>query len=459
MADQTPQQRVRAITKRLFSNASWLFGGKTVSAIFSALQAIVVARMLGVNDYGLLALIIAYVDILNQFFDFRVWETATKYIGTFWTRGEKDRIRSMIKLSYIIDLSSGILAFAIAILTAKIASTYFIHSPQAPHLIFIYAFSLFIDTANSTSYAILRVFDKFKKIAFISSLQSFSRLVLVLVGLYLGMGIKGVLFAYMASTFLGFVISLWAVARTLKENELQRWWKSNLSLIRDQWKGIAWFLGNTSLTATIKLAGDNYLGVLALGYFSGKEAAAYYKIAKSSVNIMTRITEPLYEAIYPELVRASSLGALKDFKKLIKYSTKNLMKFIIPIAVVIFVFADPIVNLVFGKEYLPASNALRIVTLATAISKLVFSINPALLAFGRAGLRTISGTTSTISYILLLVLLVPKFSYIGAAFAFLGFSIVRVLISTLALKISMDEKKRLIEAGDPQGIDQKTERV
>jgi len=437
--------KTKSITKRLFLNASWLFGGKTASGILSALQTVIVARMLGVSDYGLLALVIAYVDVLNQFFDFRVWETATKYIGTFWTNGDREKTRSMIKLSYIIDISSGILAFAIAIITAKIASKYVIHSPQAYLLIWIYSMSLFIDTASSTSEAILRVFDRFKLIAFVSSFSQFFRLILVSIILYLGMEIKGVLFSYVAASFLGFAIRLWAVSKTLRENEIERWWKANLGLIKEQWKGIAWFLGNTSLAATIKMAGDNYLGVLTLGYFSGKEAAAYYKVAKSFVKIMTRIADPLYEAIYPELVRIWSLNALKDFKKILKDSTKNLMKFTVPAAIIILIFPGLIISLIFGKGYLPASNTLRIVTVAIIISQLIFWISPALLAFGKPGLRTVIGIISTTLYIVLLFLLVPKFSHIGAAFAFLAYSIVRAIASILALKTSMDEKKRLLE--------------
>ena len=104
------------LQKKLYFNASWLFGGKTASGIFTAIQTVVVARLLGVSDYGLLSLVIAYISILNMFFDLKVWETATKYIGTYLEQGESDKVRSMVKLSYILDIGSGVLAFIIAIL-------------------------------------------------------------------------------------------------------------------------------------------------------------------------------------------------------------------------------------------------------------------------------------------------------------------------------------------------------
>lgn len=433
-------------SKRLFSNASWLLGGKTSASIFSAIQTIIIARMLGISDYGLLVLIIAYVDILNALFDFKVWETATKYIGTFWLKGEKERTSSMIKLCYFVDIASGSLAFLIAIITAKIASKYLIHSPDAYDLICIYAFSLLIDTANLTSDAILRVFDRFKLIAFIVSLNNLIRLALVSIVIYLGMGIQGVLFSFIAASFLGFAVRFWAVTKTLNENGLQRWWKSNMGLVKDQWKSIAWFLSNTGLAGTFNMASDNFLGVLVLGYFSGKEAAAYYKVARSIVKIMTRIMDPLYEAIYPELVRISGLNDLKEFKKLLKSSTITLMKFIVPIAILLLIFSGPIINIVYGEEYHPSSDVLRVLTLAIFITLLTFWINPALLAFGRPGLRNLMVFTSTTIYLVMLFLFVPNYSYLGAAFALLGYSVTNALLAVICFHVSIrKEKVRLLK--------------
>ncbi|MER3447040.1 MAG: hypothetical protein C4291_09435 [Candidatus Dadabacteria bacterium] len=385
------------------------------------------------------------MDVLNNFFDFRVWETATKYIGTFWTNGEREKTLSMIKLSYTVDISSGILAFIIAVITANIVSVHLIHSPQAHTLIWIYAFSLLIDTANQTSDAILRVFDRFRRIAFVSSFSYLFRLVLISIVLYLDTGIKGVLFSYVASSFVGFSIRLLIISKTLQENGLERWWRSSLNLIRNQWKEIAWFLGNTSLTGTLKMANDNLLGVLVLGYYSGKEGAAYYKIAKSFVRIMIQLIDPLYEAIYPELVRMFSVGATGDFRRLLNTSTKSVGKVMIPIAILILILSDYLIEIIFGKKYLPSSNTLRIVTIAVLISQLTFWTSPALLAFGKAGLRNLVNSVSTAAYIGFLFLLVPKYSYIGAAWAFLVGNAISSIISLWIMRNSlrMGNKEKL----------------
>jgi O-antigen/teichoic acid export membrane protein len=433
--------------KKLFKNASWLFGGKSASGIFTAIQTVIVARMLGVSDYGLLTLVIAYISVLNMFFDLKVWETATKYIGTYLEKGEDDKTRSMIKLSYILDIGSGIIAFTIAILSAKLISTYIIHTPDAYVLIWIFSISLFIDTANSTSDAILRVFDRFKSIAFINSFQKLFRLIVVVGLLFAGFGIKGVLYGFILASFIGFTIRMWIVVKTLKENRLEGWLSADIGLIKDQWKGIVWFLGNTSFIATLKTGNERYLGVMILGYFAGKDAVAYYKIASTVASLANKVVDPLYEAIYPELVKFTSSNAIKDFKKMIKSTTKSLVLIIVPLTAIIIIFAEHIIRLVFGTEYVPATNALRILAVAVLIVRFTFWINPALLAMGRPGLRTILGVITTALYLILMLILVPPYSYFGAAFAFLGYALLR---SGLAFKFFndalKDEKKRIEES-------------
>ncbi|MFA9409306.1 MAG: oligosaccharide flippase family protein, partial [Candidatus Dadabacteria bacterium] len=326
-------------------------------------------------------------------------------------------------------------------LSAKLISTYIIHSPDAYVLIWIFSISLFIDTANSTSDAILRVFDRFRSIAFINTFQKLFRLIVVVGLLFSGFGIKGVLSGFILASFIGFSIRMWIVVKTLNENDLKGWLGADIGLIRDEWRGIAWFLGNTSFIATLKTGNEKYLGVMILGYFAGKEAVAFYKIASTVASLANKVVDPLYEAIYPELVKFTSSNAIKDFKKMIKSTTKSLVLIIVPLTIILLVFAEPIIRLVFGGEYLPATNALRILAVAVLIVRFTFWINPALLAMGRPGLRTILGSISTVFYLVLLLFLVPPYSYMGAAFAFLGYAILRSILAFKFFRDALNNEK------------------
>ena len=419
----------RSLQKKLFINASLLFSGKAAAGGFAAIQTVVLARMLGVTDYGLLQLVIAYIAMMNQFFDVRVWETTVKYIGSYWEQGETDKTLAMIKLSYFLDVGSGAVSFIIAIVTAKLISTYVIHSPEAYIYIWIYAFGLFVETAKLTSDAILRVFEKYKNIAVINSLENLTQLALVAAFLLAGLGIKGALYGLIISNFIAAAVRVWVVARVLNEKRLGSWITADIFLIRNQWKEIAWFLGNTSFMATLKTGSDKYLGVMILGFFAGKDAVAFYRIANSVAGVLNRIVDTLYEAIFPELIKFTTVNAMDEFKNYIKESTKNLMKLIVPVTVLIIVFAGPIVRIVFGGQYAPATNALRILALGVLIARYTYWINPALLAMGKPGIRTAFYVVTTVVYLVLTLVLVPPYSYVGAALAFLGFAVIKSALS------------------------------
>lgn len=432
-----------SISEKLFRNAKWLVGGKTLSGVFAALEVVILARMLGVDSYGVLVLVIAYVDIVDNLLDFRVWETATKYVGGYLAVGENEKVLSVIKLSYLLNIVSGIVAFIIIILTAKLAENYFIRSDNAYYFIYIYGFSMLFNTANYTSDAILRIFDKFKSIAFITAFYNFFKLAAVIIILSFGMGISEVLFSYAAASFIALVIRLILVSGALSKCGLGNWWTAKITLIQDKYREMGWFLGNTSVAGTLKMANDEYLGMLLLGYWSGKDAAAYYKVAKSFVKLMLRIEDPLYETIYPELVRFSKLNAYEELRNLIKFSVRELMKLAVPLVLIVLLLASFIVDAVFGPEYLQAVNAMRVVTVAGLISLLIFWVNPVLLSLGKPGVRNIIDVITSFSFIILLYLLVPDYSYMGASYAFLGSIVIRVFTSTYVLTASIKRSAKV----------------
>jgi O-antigen/teichoic acid export membrane protein len=247
--------------------------------------------------------------------------------------------------------------------------------------------------------------------------------------LVFGFGIKGVLVGYIIASFLGFFIRMLIINRTLAEYNLGKWWNADLNLIRNHVKAIIWFLGNTSLAATVRIGEDKFFGTLILGYYAGKEAVAFYNVATSVAKLVNFIIDPLYEALYPDLVRIKALNGLQEMKDIIKLITKHIMLVAIPIIAIIIIFSDQIVGLIFGKEYSAASDALRIIAGAILIARITFWINPVLLAMEKPGLRTMLGLVSTSLYLILLFILVPQYSYLGASFAYLGFSVIKSSMS------------------------------
>ena len=84
-------------TKNLLKNASWLFSWGIATSIFAAVEPVLIARFLGVEQFGLFSLIIAYVGIVNGLIDLRSFHAVVRYVGQYWELGEKDKVLSFIK--------------------------------------------------------------------------------------------------------------------------------------------------------------------------------------------------------------------------------------------------------------------------------------------------------------------------------------------------------------------------
>ena len=86
-----------AIKKRILNNYKLLVSTKIIGGLASAITLLIIARFLGVYFFGIFAMIISSVEILNILISFRVWDTTVKFIGDNATN--KQNISSYISFS------------------------------------------------------------------------------------------------------------------------------------------------------------------------------------------------------------------------------------------------------------------------------------------------------------------------------------------------------------------------
>lgn len=410
---------LKAEKRQFMKNVSWLVVAKSVPSAANVVEMIVLARVLGLELFGLLTLIIAYVKVVSSLVDFRVWESVVRYVGEFLEKKESERALSMIKFSYMVDAAAGLLAFGVCLLLAGVANDIFIKSQDGFDLVLIFSLTLVVASVNTTSEALFRVFDRFKTIVFVQSAKAVFKLGSVLAALYMGYGIRGVLVAYVAVSFFEFVLTQIVVNRMLKDKGLHTWLSSKVGLLSDRMREIIWFLLNTSFNATLTIANEGKVAVLILGHFFGSGEAGLYKIARAVIKVVKRITDPLHEAIFPRLVSFSTSNLYDRFAEIVKFSVRSLLKLIIPVLIIVLLFTEQIIGLVFGGQYVPASDTMRVLAVAVLFAGSTFWLTPMLLAIGRPGLRTAVSTFKVLFYVALLFVLVPRYSYLGAAIVYL----------------------------------------
>ena len=75
---------INDIYKRIISNFKILGLGKVFAGLCSALTIFILARHLGVEGFGILAIAISIVEVGNVILSLRVWESSTKFFRKFY---------------------------------------------------------------------------------------------------------------------------------------------------------------------------------------------------------------------------------------------------------------------------------------------------------------------------------------------------------------------------------------
>lgn len=408
-------------------NSSWLLSANIVALGIDFIHTLVIARWLGVKDYGMLALIVTYAVIINQLIDFRAGETVTKYVSEFWANNEKEKALSTIKLCYLIDISTGILAFLIVVSSSYYAAKYIIHSPDIYSLIILYSASLLFSTANGTSMAILRVFDKFRWLSTYFIATKLTKLVLVITFILLGYGITGVITAYILTELCGGIaVSVSAVS--VIKNTLRTTEKAKISIIRDRLREIMKFLVNTNLNETATLFTTN-IDVMLLGHFRNPTEVGFYRLAKNIVSLIGTIIDPFYQAIYPALSKMWISKQINEFKRLIYKVTLLMSCLVLPVIIFIFLFTPYIIEWTVGHSFISAVSSVRIMLLGISIASIFFWCRPALLALGKAGVLTAANIFGAVTMLALSFILIPKLGYIGTSLIYVYLYLVGHIIA------------------------------
>ena len=126
------------LMRRLVKNSGYLFSATSISAALSMLQGILVARLLGVENFGILGAIILFVSVVNKLASFRMSELVVKYAGYYTEARDHQRAAAVFKLAVVVEMLTSILAFGLILLLAPFGAKYLAKDPSTTSLFMIY---------------------------------------------------------------------------------------------------------------------------------------------------------------------------------------------------------------------------------------------------------------------------------------------------------------------------------
>jgi len=295
-------------------------------------------------------------------------------------------------------------------------------------LIYIAGLSAILGTFSHSLGILYIAFERFKIPSLVSIVVSFLGNATNILVLYLGYGLKGIIWVALLESLLGAVVSgLWVRMRFLKYRLAFH------SLVWNDLMSQALPFAILSFFQQAIMQINTILLSKLPGLFPGEIAIGYYNPAASLCKAALMLPDSLRQAALPTI--ASNAENLEMVKGIIDKSTHVLLIMIIfPLILITTFFPKEIITIVFGKEYLPSAPALTIMGWAYAFQVFNTPVNVAL-----AATREIK---KFIPWVILLfginilfaVPLILYYSFTGAAIAFLVTKVIETIFRNYLLR-------------------------
>jgi O-antigen/teichoic acid export membrane protein len=381
-------------------NAAWLFAGQGFSFLSQGLYFIVLARLLGTAQYGLLAGAVALVAVVSQYSTLGSGLLFLRYVSP-------DHSRFRIYWGNV--LMSVLLLGVLIVVVLRLSGRWLVGAASVP-LIFPIAISdcLFQQLSNCAGQ-VFQTFEKMKFSAALTLLSNVSRCI-VAVGMLLFLGKATASQWAMASLTVSFISACIAFAIVTRFFGLPSF--SPSLLVKRSGEGFVFAISG-STTAVY-----NDIDKVVLSHYGMDRANGIYSMAYRVVNIGTMPVMSIVGAAFPRFFRegVKGIGATVPMARQLLKRTALLG---IGISLVMFLSA-PIIPHLVGKSYAESVSALRWLCLIPFFRCFHLSAGDAIAGAGHQKFRLVSQSIAAIGNLLLNLYLVPRYSWQGAAWASLA---------------------------------------
>ncbi|MBI2647625.1 flippase [Candidatus Woesearchaeota archaeon] len=421
-------------TKKALLSAVIIFVTSIVGAFFGYIVRVFFARNLTIEEFGLFYAVIAFLGLLGFLRSLGFDRVLITFIPKFKAKSDFQNIKNSILYSSIVLLITNLAIIILIFIFADFLGINYFHDSFASAVLKLMAISFFID---SFTYIVKFSFQGFQSMGFFSSIDVVRMMIILLtsyVGFKLGYGLISPAIAYIITPVTLLLIYTPILIRKIVPNFLKV--KSNWNYLL--FKSMSTYSFHLILMSTIGTA-FRYTDSVLLTYFRGLHEVAIYNAILPTALLMWYFPMAINNVIWPMASEFWSKGKIAELRKGIELLYRFSLVAVSPLALLLFVFSGAILQLLYGNEYAIGQSALQILSIGMVFFTF-YAINIGILyGINEPKINTLAIVVGSIISVVLNLILIPKYGFIGAAIAASVSYIPMMLIGTFIL-----EKKNLL---------------
>ncbi len=404
---------------RVAKNSIFLTGALVGQKLLAFVYFTIISRFLAVPEIGKYVFALSFTTIFSVFIDFG-------FSNVLVREAARERARAKELLSSI--LTSKIIFSAAAVLAVVFFVNVLGYEEETKLLVYLASLVMVLDSFHLTFYAVLRGFQRLEYEALGMILGQIFIITFGAFSLIAGAPNYFLIIALIVGSSLNVCISLMTLL-----------FKAQIIPTLSFNKKLIYQILRTALPfglAAIFTRIYSYIDTILLSLIKGDAAVGWYSVPYKITFAFTFIPQALMAAVYPALSYYYTIR--KELMAQIFEKAFFLFFFIgLPISFGIWSLAEPIIITLYGEAYRASIPALKLLIFSLIFGFLYFPLGALLNAADKQSQNTKILGATMVANIILNLLLIPKYSFLGAGIAALSCNVLLFALGfTATLKIA-----------------------
>lgn len=381
MPAKADRPRPTSLLGRMLANTAWLLGGKGFGAVCSFIYLAILARSLGLKDFGHFSLIFGSAQALIAIAGFETWRVVVRYGAAHVHAGDWAAFGRLGMLAGLLDLIGAIFGIGIAWLAYYQFDEILGLNPEYRDFAFWFTCAMLFALVSAPT-GIVRALDRFDLAVYVEAVVPAGRLIAAIVIWLTGPSVFRFLIAWAVIDLIEAAL-YWIVARRVCPEAV------SLRNLRD-WRGagrdnpgIGRFFLITYASSTVEAA-TKQGPLLAVGYIVGTRAAGLFRLAHQLSQGLGKLSTLLMRAAYAEINRARVSADPAEFRKLVRHTSLIAAAAGAVVVVLAVLVGRQLLGLIGGEEFRAGYVILIPLTVAACFELASVAFEPVLHSTGRA---------------------------------------------------------------------------
>lgn len=383
---------------RIARNAGVVLVARGANIIIRLVTISLIASYLGKAGFGFFSYVVSLGEIFAVLSDFGVIRVGVREIA-------RDKENASEQFGNVLVLKG-----LLALVTFGIVLIFAWGTRMEPSLrsgVAIYTLAVVVNYYANSFFVFYRAFERMEFEAILIILERTLYLGLAVAAVRLDLGLQGVFVANLLASVVKLVAAplithfgLIKLSFRIRASSVRRYFQESIPI------GISMFLASVYLRVDVLIL-EHLRDSAEVGVFSGA-----YRIIDATMLLPVVIVS----ALFPVLSRRAE-ASREVFHQFVSQAFKLLLLVALPIAVVMVVWAEPIVGWVLDRSFTESVLGLRLLAVVLVLSYLNFLFNYVMTAVGKQTAYAVVVALSLTLNIVVAYLLIPTAGYIGACLA------------------------------------------